>query len=145
MPQAIEFWPLKSVSEVLGVHWDSLSQSGSCLRSVKAHSLTLSYTPGSLWCDSRASPWPAPLQPFCLGHKPKAKVATKGMGSPARYACCGKELLGWIREKMATQELAPRGGRFFASSSITAANGASAYSGSCTIGGAYSTTARNGS
>jgi hypothetical protein len=28
----------------------------------------------------------------------------------ARYACCGKEMLGWIREKMATQKSAPRGG-----------------------------------
>jgi hypothetical protein len=63
-PQDIEFWPLKSVFEILGVHWDSFSQSGSCLGSVKAHSLTLSYTPGSLWCDSRASPRLAPLQPL---------------------------------------------------------------------------------
>jgi hypothetical protein len=28
------------------------------------------------------------------------------MGSPARYACYEKEMLGWIREKMATQESA---------------------------------------
>jgi hypothetical protein len=26
----------------------------------------------------------------------------KGMGSLAHYAYCGKEMLGWIREKMAT-------------------------------------------
>jgi hypothetical protein len=37
---------------------------------------SLSYTPGSPWCDSRASLWPAPLQPLCLGHEPKARVAT---------------------------------------------------------------------
>jgi hypothetical protein len=30
------------------------------------------------------------------------------MGSPARYACCGKEMLGWIRKKIATPESAPR-------------------------------------
>jgi len=72
----LSFDPLKSVSEVSGVHRDSISQSGSCLGSVRAHSLTLSYTPGSLWCDSRASPWPAPLQPLCLGHEPKARVTT---------------------------------------------------------------------
>jgi len=77
--QAIEIWPFKSLSEISEVHRDSFSQLGSCLGSclgsVKAHSLTLSYTPGSFWCDSRASSWPAPLQPLCLGREPKAKVA----------------------------------------------------------------------
>jgi hypothetical protein len=34
------------------------------------------------------------------------------MGSPTHYACCGKKMLSWICEKMATQELAPGGGRF---------------------------------
>jgi hypothetical protein len=77
--QAIEIWPLKSLSEVSEVHRDSLSQLGSCLGSVKAHSLTLAYTPGSLWCDSRASSWPAPLQPLCLGREPKARVATRSL------------------------------------------------------------------
>jgi hypothetical protein len=76
MPQAIEFWPLKLLSEVPGLHRDSISQSGSCLGSVRVHSLTLSYTPGSMWCDSRAFSWPAPLQPLGLGREPKAKVAT---------------------------------------------------------------------
>ncbi len=57
-----------------------------------SHSLTLSYIPESMWCDCRASSWPAPfqplcldsrasswratLQPLCLGRKPKARVAT---------------------------------------------------------------------
>jgi hypothetical protein len=41
-------------------------------------------------------------------------------------------MLGWIREKMATQELAPRGGKFFASGSTTTKNGDSAYNGPCT-------------
>jgi len=41
MPQAIGFWPLKSLSEVSGVHRDSISQSGNCLGSVKVHSLIL--------------------------------------------------------------------------------------------------------
>jgi hypothetical protein len=31
-----------------------------------SHSLTLSYILESMWCDSRASSWPAPLQPLCL-------------------------------------------------------------------------------
>jgi hypothetical protein len=38
--------------------------SGSCFRSVRVHSLTFSYTPRSMWCDSRASSWPATLQPL---------------------------------------------------------------------------------
>jgi len=63
--------------EILGVHRDSISQSGSCLGSVRVHSLTLSYTPRSMWCDSRASSWLATLQPLCFGRKPKAKVATR--------------------------------------------------------------------
>jgi hypothetical protein len=57
-----------------------------------SHSLTLSYTPGSMWCDSSRSSWPAPLQCLCLdswasswftplqalcfGREPKARVAT---------------------------------------------------------------------
>jgi hypothetical protein len=39
--QAIEFWPLKSLSEILWVHWDSISQSGSCIGNVKVHFLIL--------------------------------------------------------------------------------------------------------
>jgi hypothetical protein len=50
------------------------------LGSVRVHSLTLSYTPGRMWCDSRASSWPAPLQPLSLGREPKARVATFVVG-----------------------------------------------------------------
>jgi len=67
------------------------------------------------------------------------------MGNPARYACSGKEMLGWIHEKMATPESTPRGGRFFASSSITTRNGASACNESCALGEDYSITTRNSS
>jgi hypothetical protein len=88
-PQSIEIWPLKSVSEVSGVHRDSISQSGSCLGSVRVHSLTLSYTPGSPWCDSRASLWPAPLQPLCLGCEAKARVATVWVFFAFDLFCCG--------------------------------------------------------
>ncbi len=58
-----------------------------------SHSLTLSYIPGSMWYDSWASSWPTPLwafcldsrayfwpatlQPLCLGHELKARVATQ--------------------------------------------------------------------
>ncbi len=58
------------------VHRDSISQSGSCLGNVKVHSFTLSYTLGSMWCDSRVFSWLAPLQPLGLGRKPKGRVAT---------------------------------------------------------------------
>ncbi len=37
------------------VHWDFNSQSGSPLENVWVHSLTPSYTPGNMKCDSRAS------------------------------------------------------------------------------------------
>jgi hypothetical protein len=65
------------------------------------------------------------------------------MGSLACYACCGKEMLGWICEKMAIQELALRGGRFSAFGSTIARNIALAYNGPCAIGGDCSTAIRN--
>jgi hypothetical protein len=74
--QSIEFWPLKLLFEILRVHRDSISQSKSCLGSVRVHSLTLSYTFGSMWCDSWAFSWPTPLQPLCFGREPKARVMT---------------------------------------------------------------------
>ncbi len=67
------------------------------------------------------------------------------MGSPARYACCGKEMLGWIREKMATQESIPKSGRFFAFGSTVVRNGTSICSDSCALGKDYLTTTGNGS
>jgi len=61
-------------------------------RFTPSHFLTLPCTPGSMWCDSWASSWLAPLwlfcldsqapswlatlQPFWLGRKPKARVVT---------------------------------------------------------------------
>jgi hypothetical protein len=51
-------------------------------------SLTLSYTLGSLWCDSRASPWLAPLQPLCLGCEPKARVATYHISNQHVISIC---------------------------------------------------------
>jgi hypothetical protein len=67
------------------------------------------------------------------------------MRSLARYACCRKEMLGWIHEKMATQESAPGGGKFFASSSTIAGNGASVCNDPCALGEDYSTVVGNGS
>ncbi len=96
--QVIEFWPMKSLFEVLGVHRDSISQSGSCLGSVRVHSFTFFYILRSMWCDSWAFSWLAPLQPLGLGREPKAKVATnninnvktkkKGKGGNKKKACC---------------------------------------------------------
>ncbi len=57
---------MKLPSEHLEVNWDSNSQSGSSFGSVKVYSLTLSYTPRSMKCDSRAYSWPAPLQALAL-------------------------------------------------------------------------------
>ncbi len=54
-------------------------------------------------------------------------------------------MLGWIREKMATQESTPGGGRFSASGSIVARNGTSACNDPCVLSENYSTTTGNGS
>jgi hypothetical protein len=48
-------------------------------RFIPSYSLTLSYIPASMWCDSWASSWPAPLRPLCLDCEPKARVATTSM------------------------------------------------------------------
>jgi len=65
----IALWRFRNPS---GLHLPS----GSCLGSVRVHSLTPSYTPGNMRCDSSASSWPATLQPLCLGREPKARVGT---------------------------------------------------------------------
>jgi hypothetical protein len=44
--RAIGFWPLQSLSEHSGVHWDFNSRSERSFGSVRVHSLTLSFTPG---------------------------------------------------------------------------------------------------
>jgi hypothetical protein len=49
---AIALWKFESSSEV---HWESNSQSEKSLGSVGVHSFTLSYTLGSMKCDSCAS------------------------------------------------------------------------------------------
>ncbi len=67
------------------------------------------------------------------------------MGNLVGYAHCEKEMLGWIREKMATQESAPGGGRFFVFGSIATRNSASACSDPCAPGRDYSSAIGNGS
>jgi len=56
--------------------WESNSQSESSLGSVGVHSLTLSHTPKSMKCDSRASLLAHTFTSPCFGRKPKAKVVT---------------------------------------------------------------------
>jgi hypothetical protein len=55
-------WPLQLPFQDLGVHWDSIFESGSCLGSVRVQSFTLSYTPRNMRCDFWASSWPTTLQ-----------------------------------------------------------------------------------
>jgi hypothetical protein len=56
--------------------WDSNSQNGSSLGSVRVHSLIVFCTPRSMRCDSRASVLARTLVNPCLGREPKARVAT---------------------------------------------------------------------
>jgi hypothetical protein len=67
---------LQSPSENSKVHWDSNSQNGSSLESVRVHSLTLFYTLKSMRCDFRASLLAHNLASPRLGCEPKIKVAT---------------------------------------------------------------------
>ncbi len=43
---------------------------------VGVHSLTLSYTPGSMKCDSQVSLLACTLFSLCFGREPKARVVT---------------------------------------------------------------------
>ncbi len=53
--QSNEFCPLQCLFEDSRIHWDSNSQSGSPLESMWVHSMTPSYTPRNMKCDSQAS------------------------------------------------------------------------------------------
>ncbi len=57
-------------------HWDSNSQHGSSFESVRVHSLALFGLFGSMQCASRGSLLARNLASLCLGHNPKARVAT---------------------------------------------------------------------
>jgi len=50
-----------------------------------SHSLTLSYTPGSMWCDSPASSWPAPLQCFRLDSR-ASFLLTHNLATPLPWS-----------------------------------------------------------
>jgi len=62
--------------EGLGVHQDSNSQSESSFGNVRVHSLTLSYIPRSMRCDSRASLLAHTLAGPCFGCELKVRVTT---------------------------------------------------------------------
>jgi hypothetical protein len=66
------------------------------------------------------------------------------MGNLACYVYYGKEMLGWICEKMAIQELTLGGGKFFASNSIAIGNDALACNNLCAPSDDCSIAARNG-
>jgi hypothetical protein len=70
------FLPLRLLYEDLGVRWDSNSQNGSSLESVKVHSFTFSYIPKSMKCDSQAYFLARTLASPYLSREPKARVAT---------------------------------------------------------------------
>jgi hypothetical protein len=65
------------------------------------------------------------------------------MGSPTHYACCGKEMLGRVHEKMVTQESTPGGDMFFASSSTVVGNGALICNDPCVPGEDFSAAVGN--
>jgi hypothetical protein len=70
------FNPCNCILKIQKSIWDSNSHNGSSLESVKVHSFTLLALPGACVVTLGLPSWPATLQPPCLGHKPKAKVAT---------------------------------------------------------------------
>jgi hypothetical protein len=68
---SIGFWPLQSLSEHSRVHRDSNSQGGSSFRSVRVHSLTLSFILG-------LPSWLATLQAFALVVSPRLRLWHQG-------------------------------------------------------------------
>jgi hypothetical protein len=100
-------WPLQLISKYLGAHRDYNSQSGSSLRSVRVHSLTLSCTPGSMRCGSRNPLSAHTLASPCLGCKPKVRVTTYNTLCFIGYDTCAyiapmphthpKKLMTWQR------------------------------------------------
>jgi len=73
---------LQSLSENLGVHQNSNSQSGSSFRSVEVHSFTLSHTPKNMKCDSQLSHLARTFVSPCFGREPKVRIARIAFGAP---------------------------------------------------------------
>jgi hypothetical protein len=74
--------PCNYVLKVRESIWNFNSHNGSSLESVRIHSLTLFAFPGACKVTFRPPSWLANLQPPCLGHEPKARVATSGIKLP---------------------------------------------------------------
>jgi hypothetical protein len=73
--KAIGFDPCNCTLKIRESIWDSNSQHGSSLGSVRVHSLTLFALLGACDVTHGSFSWPVTLQPPCFGRKPKAKVA----------------------------------------------------------------------
>jgi hypothetical protein len=70
------FDPCNYALKIQESFWDSNSQHGSSLGSVRVHALTLFALPGACVVIPGSPSWPVTLQPPCLGHEPKVRVAT---------------------------------------------------------------------
>jgi hypothetical protein len=76
LSKAIGFNPNNYALKIQESIWDSNSQHGSSLRSVRVHSLTLFALSGACDVTPGSSSLPATLQPPHLGPEPKARVTT---------------------------------------------------------------------
>ncbi len=72
--------------------WDSNSQSGNPFGNVWVHSLTLSYTLGSMKCDSQASLLARTFVSPYLGCEPKVRVMTHVIYMHSIHVCIGSYL-----------------------------------------------------
>jgi hypothetical protein len=65
----ISFWIFENPSGLQLPKWNSF-------QSVGVHSLTLSYIPGNMKCDSQASTLAYTFASPCLGYEPKVRIVT---------------------------------------------------------------------
>jgi hypothetical protein len=79
--------PCNCSLKILESIWDSNSHNGSSLGSVRVHSVTLFCTLGNMRYDFRASLLACNLANPCLGHEPKARVATRGVNILSTSCC----------------------------------------------------------
>jgi hypothetical protein len=70
------FDPYNCALKVRESFWDSNSQHGSSLGSVRVHAFAFYALLGACEVTLGSPSWPTTLQPPCLGHEPKARVAT---------------------------------------------------------------------
>jgi hypothetical protein len=72
----MSFDPYNNALKIQEYMWESNSQHGSSLGSVRVHSLTLFALPGACEMTLGCPFWLATFQPPCLGREPKVRVAT---------------------------------------------------------------------